>query len=96
VGASPREGAAVEMGLAVVARCGSAVRQWRAVVARWCGEAGSGLFIAGVRRFGEIFPAGLAGEGGALAGPWWPAGIPVAGRQHGSCRVMRRLGRGGG
>jgi hypothetical protein len=29
VGAAPREGAAVEMGLAVVARCGSTVRQWR-------------------------------------------------------------------
>jgi hypothetical protein len=29
VGAAPREGAAVEMGLAVVAQCGSAVRQRR-------------------------------------------------------------------
>jgi hypothetical protein len=65
-------------------------------MARWCGEAGAGLFIAGVRRFGEIFLVGLAGEGGALAGLWWPAGIPDAGRRDGSCRATRWLGRGVG
>jgi hypothetical protein len=81
------------MGLAVVARCGSATRQWRAVMAWWCGEGGAGLFIAGVRRFrGEIF--GLTGEGSALAGPWWPAGIPVVRRQDGSSRATGWLGQG--
>jgi hypothetical protein len=45
-------------------------------------EAGScaGLLIAGVRRFGgEIFVLAVA-----LAGPWWPARISVAGRRDGS------------
>jgi hypothetical protein len=43
---------------------------------------GAGLLIAGVRRFGgEIFVLT-----GAPAGPWWPAGIPVAGRGDGSGR----------
>jgi hypothetical protein len=95
VGAAPREGAVVEMGLAVVARCGSAVRQLRG---------GDGSVVRRDRR-GAIYSrskavrrnipsGGLAGEGGALAGPWWPAEIPVAGRRDGSCRATRRLGRG--
>jgi hypothetical protein len=59
-----------------------------AVVVRDEVGSGAGLLIAGVRRFGgEIFVLV-----GALAGPWWPAGIPVAGRWDGSCRVTRWLG----
>jgi hypothetical protein len=58
-----------------------------AVVVRDEAGSGVGLLIAGVRRFGgEIFV--LAGT---LAGPWWPAGIQVAGRWDGSCRARRRL-----
>jgi hypothetical protein len=55
-----------------------------AVVVAMRDEAGSGtgILIAGVRRFGrEIFVLT-----GAPAGPWWPVGIPVAGRRDGSGR----------
>jgi hypothetical protein len=60
------------------------LRKGREVVVVVRDEAGSGagLLIAGVRRFGgEIFV--LAG---ALAGPWWPAGIPIFGRRDRSGR----------
>jgi hypothetical protein len=58
-----------------------------AVVVRDEAGSGVGLLIAGVRRFGgEIFVLVST-----LAGPWWPAGIPVAGRWDSSCRATRRL-----
>jgi hypothetical protein len=53
-----------------------------AVVVRDEAGSGAGLLIAGARRFdGEIFV-----PSDALAGPWWPVGIPVAGRRDGSGR----------
>jgi hypothetical protein len=64
------------------------------------GEVGSraGPFIGARRRFGGDFLAGkLTGEGGAPAGPRWPAGIPVAGRLDGSGGgQLRRLRSSGG
>jgi hypothetical protein len=80
VGAAPREEAAVGMGLVVVARCGNVVRQWRG---------GDGSVVRRDRR-GAIYSRSKAVRGeifvltGALAGSWWPAGIPVAEQQDGS------------
>jgi hypothetical protein len=80
VGAAPREEAAVGMGLTVVARCDSVVRQWRG---------GDGSVVRRDRR-GAINSRSKAVRGkifvltGALAGSWWPVGISVAERRDGS------------
>jgi hypothetical protein len=92
VEAAPREEAAVEMGLVVVARCGCAARQWR-------GGDGS---VVRRDRHGAIYSRNKAVRGeifvltGAPARSWWPARIPVAGRRDGSHRVTGRLAQGDG
>jgi hypothetical protein len=86
---APREEAAVKMGLTVVARCGSAVRQWRdgdgSVVRRDWREA---IYSRSKAVRGGIFVLT-----GAPVRSWWPAGIPVARRRDGSRRATGRLRR---
>jgi hypothetical protein len=78
--------------------------QREGVVVQWRGGDGSvvqrdwrrAIYSQSKALRGDIPCGELAGEGGALAGPWWPTGILVAGRRHGSCRATRRLGWGVG
>jgi hypothetical protein len=85
VGAARGGGFSGGGGLVVVVLGGGGapvLRKGREVAVVVRDEAGScaGLLIAGVRRFGgEIFVLAVA-----LAGPWWPARISVAGRRDGS------------
>jgi hypothetical protein len=77
------------------------LRQGRevAVVVRDEAGNGAGLLVTGVRRFGGDISSGggLSGKGGAPAGPWWPAEIPVATQRDGSGRgQLRRLRSSGG
>jgi hypothetical protein len=61
------------------------------VAVRGATRSGVGLFIAGVRQFGGGDFFVLAG---AVAEPWWPAGIPVVGRRDGSSMATGRVGQG--
>jgi hypothetical protein len=58
-----------------------------AVMARWCGETGTGLFIAGIRRFGGRYlcsPALRRGRGGLPESRLRGDGTARAGRRDGS------------